>query len=325
MQGQVTSAKSVACPCGQPVFNPRKVTSLERKSRIDATGAVVLIVFMAVLGLNQVGIKIVNDGMAPIFQAGLRSLAAGILIFMYCLWRGSKIDTQKNVLVPGIAIGICFAIEFAFLFKALEYTTVARTSVLFYTMPFWVAVGAHFLIPEESLTPAKVFGLILAIIGTAIALMGGKPYAGEASLIGDLMALAAATMWAAIALITRTTQFSTIKPDAQLFYQLAVSAVILLPLSMLGETFTEPTLTHFMIFAVQVVFVVCIGFMAWFWVLSVYPASDMASFSFLAPLFGVIFGWLILNEEITWNIILALVLVGIGIILVNRKPKTKAT
>jgi len=64
-------------------------------------------------------------------------------------------------------------------------------------------------------------------------------------------------MWAAIALITRTTQFSSIKPEAQLFYQLAISAIILLPLSMLGETFTNPTPLHFMIFAAQVVFVVC--------------------------------------------------------------------
>lgn len=295
---------------------------MERKSKIDATGAIVLIIFMAVLGLNQVGIKIVNDGIAPIFQAGLRSLAAGILIFLYCIWRGSKIDIRKAVLLPGIAIGICFAIEFALLFKAIEYTTVARTSVLFYTMPFWVAIGAHYLIPDERLTKIRVLGLVLASIGTAIALLGGQGSSGEASLVGDIIALLAATMWAAIALITRTTQFSSIKPEAQLFYQLAISAVILLPFSMLGETFTNPTPLHFMIFAAQVVFVVCIGFVAWFWVLSVYPASDMASFSFLAPLFGVLFGRLILNEELTWNILIALLLVGIGIVLVNQKPKT---
>jgi len=153
----------------------------------------------------------------------------------------------------------------------------------------------------------------------------GQGNSGEASLVGDIIALLAATMWAAIALITRTTQFSSIKPEAQLFYQLAISAIILLPLSMLGETFTNPTPLHFMIFAAQVVFVVCIGFVAWFWVLSVYPASDMASFSFLAPLFGVMFGWLILNEELTWNILVALLLVGIGIILVNQKAHPKAT
>ncbi len=294
---------------------------MERKSKIDATGAIVLTVFMAVLGLNQVGIKIVNEGMAPMFQAGLRSVAAGIIIFLYCSWRNIHIDLKIPVLIPGIATGLCFAFEFALLFQAIEYTTVARSSVLFYTMPFWVALGAHFMIPDDRLNGLKVLGLLLAISGVAIALLGGQGNQEGASLTGDLMALLAATMWAAIALIARTTQFSTLKPEAQLFYQLFISAIILVPLSMFGESFREPSLLHWLIFTIQVIFVVSIGFVIWFWVLSVYPASEMASFSFLAPLFGVFFGWFILDEKLTWNIIAALLLVGIGIVLVNKKAK----
>ena len=66
--------------------------------------------------------------------------------------------------------------------------------------------------------------------------------------------------------------------------------------------------------------VVCIGFLTWFWLLSVYPASRMASFGFLAPLFGVFFGWLILDEHLSLLTMVALVLVGTGIVLVNRTP-----
>ncbi len=75
-------------------------------------------------------------------------------------------------------------------------------------------------------------------------------------------------------------------------------------------------------FAFQVIGVACIGFLSWFWILSIYPASDMASFGFLAPVFGVIFGGLILGEEITLNIAAALALVGTGIALVNRRRRT---
>jgi drug/metabolite transporter (DMT)-like permease len=45
----------------------------------------------------------------------------------------------------------------------------------------------------------------------------------------------------------------------------------------------------------------------------------MASYAFLSPLFGVIFGWLIIGEALTLNIILALALVAAGIYLVNRR------
>ena len=293
---------------------------MERKSRIDTSGALILIVFMAVLGLNQVAVKIVNDGMAPLFQAGLRSVCAAPIILAYCLFKKRKIDLSRAILLPGIATGCAFAFEFALLFQAVQWTTVARASVFFYTMPFWVAVGAHFLIPGEKLTRTRLLGLFLAAAGVVLALANVNTSAGELSWLGDIFALLAATGWAAIALIARTTEFAKIKPDLQLLYQLVVSAIILIPIALLSdETFRNPTNIHWLIFALQVVFVVCIGFMVWFWVLSVYPASDMASFSFLAPLFGVIFGWLILDEPITAAIVVALVFVATGIVLVNRR------
>ncbi len=293
---------------------------MERKTKIDGTGAIILLVFMSALGLNQVLVKIVNNGMDPVFQSALRSLAACPLIFLWCIYRGTKIRLDREILIPGIITGFLFALEFALLFQALNYTTVARASVFFYTMPFWVALGAHFLIPGEKLTPIRLAGLLLAGAGVVIALSNQNLQAGDFSLRGDIMALLGAVGWAAIALVARTTKFSTITPDLQLLYQTSVSAVLLFVLTyFVGHGLKDPTATHWMIFAFQVVFIVCIGFMTWFWVLSIYPASDMASFSFLAPLFGVLFGWILLGEDITWTIMIALALVGAGIILVNRR------
>ena len=65
--------------------------------------------------------------------------------------------------------------------------------------------------------------------------------------------------------------------------------------------------------------VVAVGFTVWFWLLSVYPASGMASYAFLTPLFGVLFGWLMFGEQLTVGLVIALALVGAGIWLVNRK------
>ena len=123
---------------------------MERKSHIDLTGAVILVVIMAMLGLNQVAVKLVNEGLAPMFQAGLRSLAAAPIVLVYTLLRGKRIEVSTPILVPGLLCGTCFATEFVLLFQAIEYTTVSRASVFFYTMPFWVALAAHFLIPGNS-------------------------------------------------------------------------------------------------------------------------------------------------------------------------------
>ncbi len=295
---------------------------MERKHRIDALGASFLLLFSLLMGLNQVCVKIVNDGLQPVFQAGLRSALAFFPVLAYSLITGKRLSISDGSLVPGLICGTFFASEFVLLFIALEYTTVSRASIFFYTMPFWVALAAHFFIPGERLTPIRVAGLVLAFAGVAMALSSNHNPASQYAFIGDLFCLVGAVFWAGIAMLARTTKLARSTPEMQLLYQLAVSAPIMLVLApFYGELVREMTPMIAAIFAFQVMIVVAIGFLLWFWVLSIYPASDMASFGFLAPLFGVAFGWMILGEEISHTIILALVLVATGIYLVNRRPR----
>jgi drug/metabolite transporter (DMT)-like permease len=294
---------------------------MERKDRIDALGAAVLLTFSLLVGLNQVMIKLVNAGMQPVFQAGMRSVCAFLPVLIFAVLTRRRLSLTDGSLWPGVLAGVFFAAEFVALFQSVEYTSVARASVFFYTMPFWVALGAHFLIPAERLTLARLFGLFLAVAGVALALLRNDHPASENALFGDFLSLLGAVFWAAIVFLARLTKLSKCSPEMLLLYQLSVSSVILLAAAPLfGPLIREMTPALAGIFAFQVLAVVCFGFLLWFWALKIYPASNMTSFSFLAPLFGVLFSWLILGEAISWTTIAALVLVAIGIVLVNRKP-----
>ncbi len=294
------------------------------KDRIDATGAAALLCFSLLMGVNQVLVKLVNAGLAPAFQAGLRSACALPLVVLFAVVARRRLSVRDGSLGPGIICGLLFSGEFLLLFLGLDRTTVSRASVLFYTMPVWVAVSAHFLLPGERMSLRRLVGLALAVCGVALALLGRAPSLGHASLIGDLMCLAGAACWAGIALVVRTTQLRRAEPEMQLVYQLAVSAVVLLAAAPLfGATVREVTPAIGGIFAFQVVVVVSFGFLIFFWVLRHYPASDMAAFTFLAPLFGVLAGWMILDEPVSPAIIGALALVGTGIVLVNWKPRAR--
>jgi drug/metabolite transporter (DMT)-like permease len=68
----------------------------------------------------------------------------------------------------------------------------------------------------------------------------------------------------------------------------------------------------------QTVWVAFITYLAWFWLIRRYPASRLASFTFLTPLFGVVAGGVLLSEPITSLLLLSLFLVSAGIYLVNR-------
>jgi drug/metabolite transporter (DMT)-like permease len=297
-----------------------------RKDHIDPLGAASLILFSFLVGLNQALVKLVNVGFSPVFQAGLRSACAFFVVLIAAILMRRRLSIVDGSLKAGIVSGLLFSIEFWLLFTALEYTTVSRVSMLFYSQPFWVALAAHFLIPGEQLNRNRILGLLLAIAGVIVLLAKPGDHLGPDALIGDLMCIAASIAWAGIALMPRMTALGKSSPEMMLLYQLFVSAIILTAIApFFGDMVRELSPVIIGIFSFQVVIIVAFGFLLWFWALSTYPTSDMSSFGLLAPAFGVFFGWLIFSEEITLVFIIALVLISSGIVLINRKPASESS
>jgi len=295
---------------------------MERKLHIDGFGAVALVLFALNLGFNQVVIKVSTGGFNPVFLAGLRSLGAVFLLLIWMRLRDVSLSLPRSALMGGLAAGAFFTLEFVCLFLALDLTTVSRASILLYSMPVWLGIAAHLWLPGERLSRARLLGMGLAMGGVALALSDGG--AEGASWLGDLLALLAALCWAGIALCVRITPLSKVPPAQQLMMQLIISAPVLLLLAPLfGPLLREVEPVHLAGLAYQIIAVASFGFLAWFWLLTVYPAASVASFSFLSPVFAVLLGWLILSEKIGLTVWLALLLVAAGIYLINRKPRAR--
>lgn len=291
---------------------------MERRETIDAAGAVALVGFAGLLAINQVVIKLGNGGFQPVFMAALRSVGALVVLMVWMRVRGVALDLRAGTRGAGLVLGGLFAFEFVCLFWALDHTSVARASILFYSMPVILTLAAHFVLPGERLTLRRLLGLVLAMAGVVLVL--AERQGGQASLAGDLAALAAACGWAGIVLCVRLTGISRVAPEMQLWWQLAVSSVLLMVAAPLfGEVLRDPGMWHFAGLLYQVFAVASFGFLFWFFLVSIYPASGVASFSFLTPVLSVGLGWALLGEEISANVIAALALVAVGIVLINRK------
>ncbi len=304
-----------------------------RKTQFDATGVTAMVGFTLLMAFNQVLVKFVNTGLQPVFQAGVRSALAALVIIGFVLLTGRRFTLKRAFLLPGLMVGFLFAAEFLFLFVALDLTTVSRTTLLFYTMPLWMAVLAHLYIPGEKLTPVRWAGLVVAIAGVVLVLsesLFSERSAGNLGWLGDLLCLAGAAFWALLALIIRITPFGQANNETQLGFQLVVSALILIPTSALfafaapESAVFGPILRDFTpliggVVVFQAVVVVCLGFTAWLWIVRHYPATQMASFIFLTPVFGAAFGVLLLGEPLTIRLVAALAMVSAGIVLINRK------
>lgn len=292
-----------------------------RKDRLDGAGVAMLLGVQTLLAFNQIIVKAVNAGLQPVFFAGLRSALAIGFVWAWLAWRGRPPRLRRAVLGPGLLMGTVFAAEFLFLFIALDLTTVGRASVLMYSMPVWYAVLAHFGLGER-VTPMKAAGLALAFCGTAWAILSrgaGGGGAGEGSLAGDLCAVGAALGWALTAFIARRPAMRAEGPELQLYWMVVVSAPILLALApAFGPLIRDLQPVHLFWLVFQASVVVTGGFIVWLSLMATYPASTVASFSFLTPVLSLFLGAAFFGESLSIGILVPAGLVAAGIVLINR-------
>ena len=288
---------------------------------LSVTAMAILVVLCASWGLQQVAIKVALPGVSPLAQAGIRSVGATLLICLWMMARGISLWDRDGTLWVGIAAGLLFSAEFLLIYWGLEFTNASRAVIFLYLSPFVVALGVHLWVPGERLVAVQVLGLVAAFVGIVLAFGESLTIPDRKVLMGDSMLVGAAVLWGATTVLIKASSLATIAPSKTLLYQLGVSALVL-PLGSfaLGEKGIR-NLTPLIVgsLAYQTVWVAFATYLMWFWLVRHYPASRLASFTFLAPLFGVIAGGVLLQEPLTPVLLVALALVGTGIYLVNRR------
>ena len=298
--------------------------AFDRRDAIDTAAVVFMLALTFSWGLNGVAAKLANVGFNPIFLILARSAIGGFLVFLWCRYRGVKLFASDGTLRAGLLAGILFGLEFVFIFGGLEYTTVARSSLMVNTMPFWVLIGAHFLLGEQ-MSLAKFGGLALAFAGVVLVFSDKLSLPSPSAIIGDVMSLVGGMFWAATTLVIKRSRLAMASAEKTLLYQLSVSAVMTLPMLFLaGPVFRDVSFVPIAALLFQAVYIVAVTYVLWFWLMRRYPAAGLSSFAFLTPVFGVLCGGLLLDEPLSIRIFLALALIGAGLIIVNRPQRQKA-
>lgn len=294
----------------------------ERKSHLDTLAISLLLACCVFWGFQQILIKTTVGEVPPLWQASLRFAGATVLLLLWCLWRGVKLFARDGTLRAGLLAGVLFAAEFTCIYLGLQDTTASRLTVFLYASPFVVALLLPRLVPAEKLRAVQWAGMVIAFIAVAVAFSEG--FAGGTTarqLRGDALGLAAGVLWGLTTLVIRSSAIATASAEKVLFYQVAVTAAVAPALSlMLGETWSlSYSAQAWGSLALQTAIGAFASYLAWMWLLGHYPATQLSSFTFLTPVFALLFGVLLLKEPLTLQLMLALCGVAVGIVLVNRK------
>ncbi|MDD2880515.1 MAG: DMT family transporter [Rhodoferax sp.] len=294
---------------------------MSTRQALDTRAITLMLVLCAVWGMQQVVLKATAADISPIMQIALRSGVAALLVGLVMWWRNEPMSLGDGTLRPGMLVGLLFGLEFLLVAEGLRHTTASHMVVFLYTAPIFAALGLHWRLPAERLGALQWLGIALAFGGIALTFLGRSTPANTLTgnvLWGDFLGLLGGVAWAATTVVVRSSSLSNAPATQTLLYQLIGAFVLMLAGAFAtGQARFNPTPAVWASLAFHSLVVSFASFLVWFWLLRKYLASRLGVFSFLTPLFGMVFGAWLLSEPIETSFLLGAVPVMIGIVLVS--------
>jgi drug/metabolite transporter (DMT)-like permease len=278
----------------------------------------------AVWGSTWLVIKIGLRDLPPLTFAGIRMGAACLLLVPFALAARRNLS-RREVLFVAIAGFLQIGLSYALLFIATQWIASGLAAILFASFPIWVALFAHFLLPDEPLTGKAVAAAALGLAGVGLieapALAGifSSPTAHLAT--GGALVLGSAVV-SAYANVLNKKSLSRVPPVLNVWGQTLVGSAFLL----LGARVLEKdapmrwTSSAFAALAYLAIFGTALTFVGLFWLIPKVPVAVVGTIPLVDTFVAVLLGSLVLKETLSLRILAggALILAGV-VFAVTRK------
>jgi len=295
----------------------------DRKPSLDLQAIILITGCCLIWGYQQIAIQAIADEVPLLMQLTIRSIIASACVWAWMVFKGIRPFEPDRTLIPGVVAGLLFFAEFVLLYSALEHTNTSRAITFLYLAPFIVALVLPIFIPAERLNWIQSCGLLIAFAGLAFAFHDGFSSSAAHFWLGDIAVIGAAAAWAFTTIVVRTTTLGQIQPERTLFFQLFFSSIALIALCFAYGVQPPDTLSIKAMASLflQSVIIAAASYLFWFWLLRHYLATKVSAFSFLTPMFGLLFGFFLAGDPISSSLIAAFISIVLGIYLVNRRQE----
>ncbi len=278
-----------------------------------------VLMLCVVWGFQQVAMKGVATNAAPVMQLAIRFGGASIFFGVWVFIREGRLAFTDGTLLSGLLLGLMFSLEFILVGQALVHTSAAHTVVFLYTAPIFTALGLQFL-PEERLSRLQWAGIAVAFLGIVVAFLGWDGRPAMELLSGDLLALSGGVIWGLTNVVLRRGRVGGAAPVKTILYQVATATIVLGAFAgATGQTQVVLSTMTILSLLFQTMIIAISSYFLWFWLLRHYLTSRLMLLSLLTPLFGVVFGAVLLGDPIGIRFALGALLVLTGVLIVNLK------
>ncbi len=277
-----------------------------------------------VWGTTYLAIKVALEGFDPYFMAGVRFLAAGLILVPVLFRKNARLPKNAGEFGAIILSGALMLLGGNGLVTWSEvYLDSGLTALTVATGPAWTALigGWFFARKDERYGKYALVGMLLAMAGVVV-LHHKRLDLHHAELPGVLMAMGAPLFWSVGSMIARTRIKHADVLTSTAIQMLSASLLFFLVSRLLGESWHADLSTRVV---VSLLYLIVIGssfvYAIYVWLLKRLPASRVITYTYINPIIALIVGKLILNEPITAEVYpaTALILGGLAVIYVMQQ------
>ena len=285
------------------------------------TDLLLLVLLGVIWGSAFFNIKIATYSYDPFTLALVRVVFASIPLVILCKYKGIKIEAFTSNWRPYALVGLCnITIPFILIAIGTSKINSYLAAMLMSTTPLSGSILAHFFTRDEKISFYKSLGILIGFMGIVI-LFFDKLIINESNYIFVLITILGSTFYSIGGVLTlklKDKGNENVTTSTTLW-----SVIFLLPLSFIFEAPWNSNPTMQSTLSLLYLGVVATG-LAWlirFRILTVNGLVFQTQVAYLIPIFGVIFGYFLMDEIITWRVIISLVIIMAGIYIVKKNNK----
>lgn len=290
----------------------------------------VWLILCCIWGSTWLFIKLGLDDLPPLTFAGIRFVIAWIILVTIIRFRGIRLPSSRSdwslLVVTGV---LSFSLNYGLLFWGEQHISSGLAALLQATIPAFGLVIAHFYLPGERMTWAKIVGVMLGVCGVGIVFSNQLDLAGGKALAGCI-ALVLSSFFVAYSNVLVKARGQKLEPAilaaGQMFF--GMIPLLLIGISLEGSPMTfhwTPMAVVAMLYLAVVGSV--LAFLLYYWLVHNMDVTKSMLIALVTPVVAVVLGMLVLHEELSWRTLAggAMIVTGIGFIVTQKSRKEKRT
>tara|TARA_B100000579_G_scaffold432535_1_gene449541 strand:- start:3013 stop:3903 length:891 start_codon:yes stop_codon:yes gene_type:complete len=292
------------------------------KKEANSIDVLLLILLAAIWGSAFFNIKIATYTYDTFTLVFIRVLFASLALALYCYYKNVKIMAFSKDWKMYALVGVCnIVVPFLLIAYGTNKVQSYLAAILMSTTPLSGTILAHFFTKNEKLNFLKSIGVIMGFAGVVF-LFFDKLIISESNFIYAIIILCGSTFYVIGGLLT--LKFLKNKGNENVSTSTVIwSLIFLFPLCLIQEPWSNlnPSIESTLALIYLGIFPTGVAWMLRFHLLTKVGIVFQTQVAYLIPLFGVFFGYLIMNEQITWRVLVSLIIIVSGIYIVKKNDK----